>query len=105
MPQPEHPFFVISNTHAPASGTPPHLTNADPATYLGYFVNEHGDQWVFAFDRKTQRATLYGGDTNWERPITLTSLDALSPSFTASERLWIEACWKAATGGSIMMQQ
>jgi hypothetical protein len=97
MTHTDHPLLVISNTHALASGMPPGLTNADPTKYLGYFVNEHGDQWVFVFDCDTHRATLYGGDMGWTHQLTIASSTDFTSSVTESERAWLEACWRAAT--------
>jgi hypothetical protein len=37
----------IRNHHSPACGVPPTVNGDDPALYIGYFENPHGEQWVF----------------------------------------------------------
>lgn len=90
------PLLVIHNTHAASCGEPPHLTNADGAAYLGYFQNEHGEQWVFVYDRATRQVTIHGGDMRWGRPIAITSLKDIPYHLNEAERRWFEACWLVA---------
>ena len=97
MSEATQPILLITNTHSAACGQPPHLTNAEPSLYVGYFANEHGNQWLFAYDRVSRRATIRGGDMNWGRPVTIASLKDLPYHFNESERRWAEACWEAAT--------
>jgi hypothetical protein len=40
-------------------------------TYYGYFENPFGEQWVFAYDRKTQQGLLRGGDVGWDQAFTV----------------------------------
>ena len=44
------PLFSIENNHSEQCGTPPSINNDDRSIYVGYFQNEHGEQWVFTFD-------------------------------------------------------
>ena len=37
-----------------------------PGRYLGYFVNEFGEQLVFVHDDGDAHATLFHGDVDWE---------------------------------------
>ena len=41
------PLLSIRNHHAPACGDPPIVNSDDPHVYIGYFENEHGEQWIF----------------------------------------------------------
>ena len=59
--------------------------------YIGYFENEHGEQWIFTRDRKTGIATLRGGDIGWNTAIDVTSgrtrIDA-----QPRRSKWLNAC-------------
>lgn len=91
------PLLVIHNTHAVSCGEPPNLTNTDTSAYLGYFQGEHGDQWVFVYDRGTRQATIHGGDVRWDKPVKIASVQDVPYHFTDAERRWVEACWLVAT--------
>ena len=93
----DQPLLTIENCHSEDCGEPPHLTNAGASAYLGYFASEHGDQWLFVYDRAEKRATIRGGDMRWDHPVTITSPTNLPYHFTEAERRWVEACWLAAT--------
>jgi hypothetical protein len=41
------PLFSVETNHSPQCGTPPSINNDDRNVYVGYFQNEHGEQWVF----------------------------------------------------------
>ena len=93
----DRPLLIIANKHARSSGVLTQLTNTTPSHYLGYFEDEHGDQWAFVYDRSSRHATLSGGDIKWSHPLTITSLDTLPVNLTQAERRWLEASWQAAT--------
>jgi hypothetical protein len=85
------PLFQVRNHHSAACGTPPHIDDLRPNQYLGYFENQYGEQAVFVYDR------LYLGDAGWETSHTV--VDGAVPDLVLSEteRLWVRACWQAAT--------
>lgn len=76
------------------------MSNADRSRYYGYFQNEHGDQWLFIYDRAQGTAILRGGDAQWEKVHTLRGPDDLPFSMTESEKAWVLACWAAASFGA-----
>jgi hypothetical protein len=94
----DQPLLTVFNTHAVSCGEPPHESNERPGSYLGYFENEHGDQWLFTGDPKTATATLQCGDAGWKTTYRLHSAEDLPDHLTDSERAWARACWEAALG-------
>ena len=99
------PIFTAYNQHAPACGQPPQV-DTRTAGYHGYFQNEHGEQWIFHYDRESRRATLTGGDIGWDDPRTVdrpgemdmeTLLVALNLVLSPPEQAWLLACWTCAT--------
>lgn len=68
----------------------------NPDRYVGFFANQHGDQWLFLFDPQLGGGLLTGGDVEWEiyplgnGPIPIHSLVLNEP-----EKLWLQACWQA----------
>lgn len=94
------PIFQVENNHTRSGGTPPAVNNSDPKKYVGYFQNEHGEQWVFTFDSDSRVGELRGGDVNW-RPLPVTGVGGgphVDMNLSEPEKMWLEACWKAATG-------
>ena len=91
------PLFQVRNHHSAACGTPPHLDELLPNQYLGYFENQYGEQAVFVYDRDSNQAVLYLGDAGWETSHIV--VDGAVPDLvlSESERLWVRACWQAAT--------
>jgi hypothetical protein len=91
------PLFQVRNHHSAACGTPPHLDELFPNQYLGYFENQYGEQAVFVYDRDSNQAVLYLGDAGWETSHIV--VDGAVPDLvlSESERLWVRACWQAAT--------
>ncbi len=90
-------LFHVSNHHSAECGTPPHIDDRSPSQYLGYFENQYGEQALFVYDRDSSQAILYVGDAGWEMPRTV--VDGAVPDLMLSEteRLWVRACWQAAT--------
>ncbi len=90
------PLFRVRNHHSATSGPPPHIDDLRPM-YLGYFENQQGEQAVFVYDRDSNQAVLYLGDAGWETSHTV--VDGAVPDLVLSEieRLWVHACWQAAT--------
>jgi hypothetical protein len=91
------PLFQVRNHHSADCGIPPHIDDRSPSQYLGYFENQYGEQALFVFDRDSTQAILYLGDAGWEMPHTV--VDGAVPDLVLSEieRLWVRACWQAAT--------
>lgn len=91
-------ILQITNHHTPACGTPPRIEER-PDQYLGYFENEFGEQMIFVFDRSTGTGLLYAGDAGWETPYEV--VDGIAPELImrSDEKLWLRACWEAATAG------
>lgn len=92
-------LLEIDNLHCEDAEDPPPHVEIDPnTTYVSYFENFYGEQWVFIGDRKTKEATLRGGDVGWDRFETL-SPDKLCPQVIigVEEQLWIIACWVSLT--------
>jgi hypothetical protein len=67
-----------------------------PGCYVGFFTNQHGDQWLFLYDPELGGGILTGGDVAWELyplgdgPIPIHALVLNEP-----EKLWLQACWDA----------
>jgi hypothetical protein len=91
------PLFQVGNHHTAASGPPPHIDDLRPNQYLGYFENEHGEQAVFAYDRDSNQAVLYLGDAGWETQHAVVNGAVPDLVLSETERLWVRACWQAAT--------
>lgn len=89
------PLLSIRNHHAPTSGDPPIINVSDRDTYIGYFENEHGEQWVFTSNRTTGEAFLTGGDVGWNNPNPVVGGTVPSLNLSNSERLWLQACCAA----------
>jgi hypothetical protein len=60
----QQPLFIVSNQHIAECGTPPSINPDTDARYVSYFHWDI-DQWIFMYDRQTNRATLQGGDVGW----------------------------------------
>ncbi len=91
------PLLRVRNHHAACCGDPPTINGDDPDVYIGYFENEHSEQWIFTFHRRTGQAELRGGDVGWDEvhPVQDGQVDDLFLS--PSEQVWLVACWEAAT--------
>ena len=92
----ENLVFAARNRHHEPCGRPPGIETASEA-YCGYYENEWGEQFVFVFDRPTGKALLYGGDIGWGSPVEVTDPQRTPVSLNENERLWLTACWRAAT--------
>lgn len=94
------PLFCVRNHHSVECGTPPRIDDYSPSQYLGYFEDQHGEQAVFVYDRDSSQASVYMGDAGWDAPYAV--LDGAVPDLVLSEteRLWVRACWQAATANA-----
>ena len=90
-------LFQVRNHHSASCGTPPHIDDRSPSRYLGYFENQYGEQAVFVYDRNSDSASVYLGDAGWQTPHAV--IDGAVPDLVLfeTERLWVRACWQAAT--------
>jgi len=86
-------LLEIDNGHGADSGQPPTLDTAD---YLGYFENNHVEQWVFVGDRAKGTAALWGGDAGWAKCHQITA-DQMAPDVVLNreEAWWLVTCWAA----------
>jgi len=68
---------------------------ANDPSYIGYFENRHGEQWIFTFDRATREARLRGGDAGWAtaHPVCDGRVDGLI--LAPEEIAWLQVCWSA----------
>lgn len=86
------PLLSIPNlhdTHAPV------VFASNPDVYVGYFENCYGEQWVFTYDRRTNKAVVTGGDVSWkEYPVHSGGYADLV--LNREECAWLEACWHSA---------
>jgi hypothetical protein len=93
------PIFSVSNHHPTTDNPPPAISDDDRNMYVGYFQNEHGEQWTFTFDRTKRLGELRGGDVSWKAlPVMgVGGGPHVDMNLNAGESLWLQACWKAAT--------
>lgn len=94
------PLLRIRNAHVTGSGDPPIVTNDDPEFYIGYFENPYGEQWIFTYHRITHSAELRGGDVGWNTVDTFVDGKVGGLILGNEEAAWLQACWRAAVGGS-----
>lgn len=89
------PLFRASNHHTGSCGEAPSIDGDQPGKYVGYFVNEHGEQSIYTYDVETDAATLRMGDSGWQapRPVVNGEVDGLL--LTKAELTWLRACWMA----------
>jgi len=89
------PLLTIENVHKDDSDVVPKFANDVKGRYIGYFANQHGEQWVFAYDEGAAEALLYGGDVGWNvHPVNAATINGLNLS--QDESLWLLACCAAA---------
>lgn len=91
------PLLTIRNHHSAFCGDPPIITAEDSATYVGYFENRFGEQWLFTYNRKSGEAVLRGGDIGWNTAHMVVDGNVGDLLLNADEQSWLRACWNAAT--------
>jgi hypothetical protein len=89
-------MLKIPNHHTPLCGDPPIVDGSVDDSYLGYFENSFGEQWIFRQDRTTGRATLRGGDVGWNTEFDVVDGTVADLILGKEERLWLQACWSSA---------
>jgi hypothetical protein len=92
------PLLRIRNHHTAQCGDPPIVNGDDPATYIGYFENPFGEQWVFTYNRDTKKAELRGGDAGWNKMFEVVAPTVMGLILSREEATWLGSCWRAATG-------
>ena len=87
-------LLQIENCHVDECGLPPNIDAKEK--YISYFENSHGEQWVFIGDEQNKKASIYGGDINWEKPIEISN-ERICPNMVLDdlEKNWIVLCWAA----------
>ena len=92
------PFLTVDNVHAASCGEPPvlHVTIRE-ARYVGYFMNLHGEQWLF-IGRPDGTAVVSGGDALWTTEYPVVEGVAYGLVTNVDEALWVRACWFAWRG-------
>lgn len=93
----KEPFFIMRNNHVDSCGIPPTITNDTTSKYYGYFENEHGEQWLFVYDRETKKAVLFGGDVDWGNVFPVKNGRVEGLILGQAELKWLSSCWEAAT--------
>ena len=94
--------FAVYTNNPIVRTLPPALSSTDqPDSYLGYFANEHGEKWVFEYNRKTQKGQLRGKDCSW-KVFEIIDGTVEDLSLDRNESAWFKACWAAATHGSFV---
>ncbi len=91
-------LFRVSNHHTPGCGDPPYIDGDTKGKYYGYFQNQHGEQALFIYDYNTQEGTVWLGDNGWDEAVEVLDGRATGLVMDTSEALWLQACWRAATG-------
>jgi hypothetical protein len=88
-------LLTIRNHHSPSCGDPPIVNEESRDTYIGYFENQHGEQWIFTWSRATGEAVLRGGDAGWNKPWPVIDGKVNGLNLNRAEQLWLEACLAA----------
>ena len=82
-------MFKVSNHHIPSAGEMPDF-DGDDEKYYGYHVNQHGEQWVFVYDRESDKWEVRAGDLDWS---TVVDIDTLGNFVVGlDELLWLDSC-------------
>jgi hypothetical protein len=66
-----------------------------PAEYVGYFVNEYGEQAMYTYNFETGEGTLKMGDAGWLTAHAVVNGEAKGLRLTKAELVWLRACWMA----------
>ena len=92
-------IFTIENSHIKASGKIPRIDKE--GKYLGYYENEHREQFFFIGDHERKKAIIRGGDFGWEEEIEISlGMTKFDFIFSNSEIIWISSCFSTMTGNS-----
>src|SRR5262245_6361833 len=78
-----------------------------PGAYVGYFENQHGEQWVYIDAREVGAPMLYGSDLDWEEcPVDEPGV-VPGVVLEGTEADWLRACWLASgiRSGRLVLQK
>ena len=95
------PLLKVRNHHLASCGDPPIIVEDDTNTYIGYFENPFGEQWIFTYDRTNGDAILRGGDIGWNTNHGVVNGAVGDLILGEEEQAWLRACWLAASGRSV----
>ncbi|MCH7990596.1 MAG: hypothetical protein IID46_15760 [Planctomycetes bacterium] len=72
------PLLTIDNLHHESCGTAPSILkrNGDDH-HLGYFENEHGEQFILEVNRSTGEGILQSGDLGWGFKVKISNVVAV----------------------------
>ncbi|CAL2095617.1 hypothetical protein [Tenacibaculum sp. 190524A02b] len=94
-------IFTIENNHIKSSGRIPEIDKK--GKYLGYYENEHREQFFFIGDYDKKKATIRGGDFGWEEEIEVSlGMTEFDYIFSSSEIVWISSCFSTMIGNSFI---
>lgn len=85
----------VAKDHSTSGDKTPFIDGDALDKYSSYFVNEYGEQAVYAYEHRTGEATLRMSDAGWETVYTIVEGEVDGLSLTKSERHWLQACWMA----------
>lgn len=94
-------ILSISNNHTNAFPYKTLLVPSDKARYVGYYQNDHGEQWVFIYGKEYGGGLLIGGDLGWDTVVPLGNGAVpinQQVSLSQGEQLWLYSCWMASDG-------
>ena len=91
-------LFMVGNHHVGQLPDTIGTVEGDDGNYHSYFENQHGEQWVFTYNRKEDRVYIYGGDLDW-KPFGLQHIRY--KVLNEEERLWLDACLRAVGAGKL----
>lgn len=92
-------LFMVGNHHVESCGQLEATIEGDDGNYHSYFENQHGEQWVFTYNRKDDMVHIRGGDAGWGNVFGLQHLRACV--FNEEEKLWLDACIHAIRAGKL----
>ena len=98
MAETHAPLFCVSNHHGAGCGEPPAVDGDAPNRHHGYFENRHGEQAVFVYEHASGEAALRLGDAGWAESYRVVDGSVQGLILNEEGRLWLRACWLAATG-------
>lgn len=93
--------FTIENNHIDSSGKIPEIDKKNK--YIGYYENEHREQFFFIGDYETKKAVIRGGDFGWEKEIEIyLGMSKFDLIFSNSEIIWISSCFSTMLNGNLV---
>jgi len=92
-------LFMVGNHYFKTCGQlPGGTTDGDDGNYHSYFENEHGEQWLFTYNRREDRVYIQGGDLGWE---SFGLQHIRFKVLNTEEKLWLDACLRAVGAGRL----